>query len=242
MTPKEAQEKYDNLKSLDRKRLINSLWISAESSGIFDDWLAKHPELLDETSDDEIVYCGYVATESDFPTEPPKILKAGKPDVNDDEPYVPLEIKSAFDPWGDEAQKAKDWYGSRPNETRKKMYDEWAGRNKDEKNRISWTDFLIMRHKSEPTKSAAMKEFEEKETVNGGEHHYNRGKGTETIDYMEQCAEAWRANGLPEKKIVNLVQALKYLSPRLGRKDDIDIELGKALNYVYRALHGEWMV
>lgn len=221
MTRREAQEKFDNLESSTRKNYIVHMWLSDpdEHEGLFAEWLAIHPEVFDKLPAEE-----------------------STGDVNDDEPYAPLEIKSAFDPWGDEAWDAKTWYGSLPNETRKKMYDEWAGCNKDEKNRISWTDFLIMRHKSEPTKSAAMKEFEEKETVNGGEHHYNRGKGTETIDYMEQCAEAWRANGLPEKKIVNLVQALKYLSPRLGRKDDIDIELGKALNYVYRALHGEWLV
>lgn len=75
------------------------------------------------------------------------------------------------------------------------------------------------------------------ETVSGSSRY---GGKVETIDYIEQMCLVWAENGLPANVIFNLGQVLKYVSSRLGKKDDIKIELGKAENYLHRAITGEW--
>lgn len=65
----------------------------------------------------------------------------------------------------------------------------------------------------------------------------------ETIQYLEQMAECLIRNGVPPKKAHNIIAALKYLSPRLGAKDDtpIELDLMKAENYIHRARTGKWL-
>lgn len=75
------------------------------------------------------------------------------------------------------------------------------------------------------------------EHVSGSDRY---GGKIETIDYLEYVAEEWAKNGLTQKQIGCLWQVLKYLSSRLGRKDDVKVELGKASNYLHRAITGEW--
>ena len=76
------------------------------------------------------------------------------------------------------------------------------------------------------------------ETVSG-KNRYGGGS-IETIDYIESVTKCWIENGVPPDMIFNLGQALKYLSSRLGKKDDIYVELGKAHNYLYRAINKKW--
>lgn len=56
----------------------------------------------------------------------------------------------------------------------------------------------------------------------------------EPIDIIERVVE-----GLPPNKAYSLGQVLRYCL-RAGRKDDIDVELGKANNYAHRLVFGHW--
>ena len=56
----------------------------------------------------------------------------------------------------------------------------------------------------------------------------------EPIDIIERVVE-----GLPPDKAYSLGQGLRYCL-RAGKKDDIDVELGKANNYAHRMVYGHW--
>lgn len=56
----------------------------------------------------------------------------------------------------------------------------------------------------------------------------------EPIDIIERVVE-----GLPPDKAYSLGQVIGYCL-RAGRKDDIDVELGKANNYAHRLVFGHW--
>lgn len=56
----------------------------------------------------------------------------------------------------------------------------------------------------------------------------------EPIDIIERVVE-----GLPPDKAYSLGQVLRYCL-RAGRKDDMDVELGKANNYAHRLVFGHW--
>lgn len=56
----------------------------------------------------------------------------------------------------------------------------------------------------------------------------------EPIDIIEKVVE-----GLPPDKAYSLGQVLRYCL-RAGKKDDIDVELGKANNYAHRLVYGHW--
>ena len=56
----------------------------------------------------------------------------------------------------------------------------------------------------------------------------------EPIDIIERVVE-----GLPPDKAYSLGQVLRYCL-RVGKKDDIDVELGKANNYAHRLVYGQW--
>ena len=56
----------------------------------------------------------------------------------------------------------------------------------------------------------------------------------EPIDIIERVVE-----GLPPDRAYSLGQVLRYCL-RAGRKDDIDVELGKANNYAHRLVYGRW--
>lgn len=56
----------------------------------------------------------------------------------------------------------------------------------------------------------------------------------EPIDIMERVVE-----GLPPDKAYSLGQVLRYCL-RAGKKDDMDVELGKADNYAHRLVFGRW--
>lgn len=56
----------------------------------------------------------------------------------------------------------------------------------------------------------------------------------EPIDIIERVVE-----GLPPDKAYSLGQVLRYCL-RAGKKDDIDVELGKANNYAHRLVFGHW--
>lgn len=75
------------------------------------------------------------------------------------------------------------------------------------------------------------------EEVSGNSRY---GGKIETIDYLEYMGECWIENGLPPAMVFDLQQCLKYLSSRLGKKDDVKVELGKAHNYLWRAINGSW--
>lgn len=63
--------------------------------------------------------------------------------------------------------------------------------------------------------------------------YINAGE-VEPIDIIERVVE-----GLPPDKAYSLGQVLRYCL-RAGRKDDIDVELGKANNYAHRLVYGHW--
>lgn len=71
---------------------------------------------------------------------------------------------------------------------------------------------------------------------------YYDGK-IETINYMEFLMDALTRNGIPASRALNIVSAVKYLSPRLGAKVDqpIELDLLKAENYIHRARTGKWL-
>lgn len=56
----------------------------------------------------------------------------------------------------------------------------------------------------------------------------------EPIDIIEMVVD-----GLPPDKAYSLGQVLRYCL-RAGKKDDIDVELGKANNYAHRLVYGHW--
>ena len=56
----------------------------------------------------------------------------------------------------------------------------------------------------------------------------------EPIDIIERVVE-----GLPPDKAYSLGQVLRYCL-RAGKKDGIDVELGKANNYAHRLVYGHW--
>lgn len=56
----------------------------------------------------------------------------------------------------------------------------------------------------------------------------------EPIDIIERVVE-----GLPPDKAYSLGQVLRYCL-RAGKKDDIDVELGKANDYAHRLVFGHW--
>nr|UVX75031.1 MAG: protein of unknown function DUF3310 [Bacteriophage sp.] len=58
--------------------------------------------------------------------------------------------------------------------------------------------------------------------------------GVEPIDIIERVVD-----GLPPDKAYSLGQVLRYCL-RAGRRDDIDVELGKANNYAHRLVFGHW--
>lgn len=63
--------------------------------------------------------------------------------------------------------------------------------------------------------------------------YINAGE-VEPIDIIERVVE-----GLPPDKAYSLGQVLRYCL-RAGRKDDVDVELGKANNYAHRLVYGHW--
>lgn len=56
----------------------------------------------------------------------------------------------------------------------------------------------------------------------------------EPIDIIERVVE-----GLPPDKAYSLGQVLRYCL-RAGKKDDVDVEFGKANNYAHRLVYGHW--
>lgn len=56
----------------------------------------------------------------------------------------------------------------------------------------------------------------------------------EPVDIIEMVVD-----GLPPDKAYSLGQVLRYCL-RAGKKDDIDVELGKANNYAHRLVYGHW--
>lgn len=63
--------------------------------------------------------------------------------------------------------------------------------------------------------------------------YINAGE-VEPIDIIERVVE-----GLPPDKAYSLGQVLRYCL-RAGKKDDIDVDLGKANNYAHRLVFGHW--
>lgn len=71
---------------------------------------------------------------------------------------------------------------------------------------------------------------------------YYQGK-VETIDYIEQVVEKVVEQGVPPVRAYDIGQALRYVSTRLGGKDNNDyrLDLLKAMNYLHRARTGKWL-
>lgn len=71
---------------------------------------------------------------------------------------------------------------------------------------------------------------------------YYQGK-VETIDYIEQVVEKVVEQGVPPARAYCIGQALRYVSTRLGGKDNNDykLDLLKAMNYLNRARTGKWL-
>lgn len=63
--------------------------------------------------------------------------------------------------------------------------------------------------------------------------HINAGE-VEPIDIIERVVE-----GLPPDKAYSLGQVLRYCLGA-GKRDDMDVELGKANNYAHRLVFGHW--
>nr|UVY44278.1 MAG: protein of unknown function DUF3310 [Bacteriophage sp.] len=66
-----------------------------------------------------------------------------------------------------------------------------------------------------------------------GNHKWYAGE-VEPIDIIERVVE-----GPPPDKAYSIGQVLRYC-PRAGKKDDIDVEPGKANNYAHRLVFGHW--
>lgn len=71
---------------------------------------------------------------------------------------------------------------------------------------------------------------------------YYEGAKVETIDFLEEMIKKLLENGIPPERAYDVVCALKYLSTRLGSKDDTpyQLDLLKAENYIHRARTGHW--
>ena len=71
--------------------------------------------------------------------------------------------------------------------------------------------------------------------------YYGAGK-VETIEHLENMIVALLENDIPPERAYDVVCALKYLSPRLGAKNDTPykLDLLKAENYIHRARTGRW--
>lgn len=71
---------------------------------------------------------------------------------------------------------------------------------------------------------------------------YYEGAKVETIDFLEEMMAKLLENNIPPERAYDVVCALKYLSPRLGSKDDTPykLDLLKAENYIHRARTGHW--
>lgn len=78
-----------------------------------------------------------------------------------------------------------------------------------------------------------------RETVDGRDRYDLGGIRAEDViaDVMERVESA---GGFGMAQAWDVGNALKYLL-RAGRKDALDIELGKAENYLHHALTGEWL-
>ena len=72
--------------------------------------------------------------------------------------------------------------------------------------------------------------------------YYDTGK-METIDHLENTLVALLENNIPPERAYDVVCALKYMSTRLGSKDDTpyQLDLLKAENYIHRARTGRWL-
>lgn len=78
-----------------------------------------------------------------------------------------------------------------------------------------------------------------RETVDGRNRYYLGGIKAEDVivDVMERVEST---EGFGMSHAWDVGNALKYLL-RAGKKDALDIELGKAENYLHHALTGEWL-
>lgn len=84
--------------------------------------------------------------------------------------------------------------------------------------------------------SDAMKEMAESVS---GQSRYDGGE-LEAIVVIEALGVLLARRGVDPKKIYHLQQVVRYIW-RLGAKDAMDTELGKAENYIHRARTGEWL-
>ena len=80
-------------------------------------------------------------------------------------------------------------------------------------------------------KAAATGGGQPTETVDSPEWYEG---GVETIDKIEAVID-----GLPAREAFLLGQVIRYCD-RAGKKDEADIDLGKANNYAHRLVSGEW--
>lgn len=72
-----------------------------------------------------------------------------------------------------------------------------------------------------------------------GQSRYDGGN-LEAIVVIEALGLLLASRGVDPKKIYALQQVVRYIW-RLGAKDAMDTELGKAENYIHRARTGEWL-
>lgn len=84
--------------------------------------------------------------------------------------------------------------------------------------------------------SNAMKEITESVS---GQSRYDGGE-LEAIVVIEALGMLLARRGVDPKKVYALQQVVRYIW-RLGAKDAMDTELGKAENYIHRARTGEWL-
>lgn len=79
------------------------------------------------------------------------------------------------------------------------------------------------------------------EKVDGRERYSLCGGAVKAEDVIaDVMGRAESAEGFGMAQAWDVGNALKYLL-RAGRKDALDIELGKAENYLHHALTGEWL-
>lgn len=79
-------------------------------------------------------------------------------------------------------------------------------------------------------------ENNKKPSADGG--YYNHKDPFETINYMEYLSRKWTENGVPPEVQTNLLNVIKYCSPRLGKKGGIETlkdDLFKIANYSFRS-------
>ena len=84
--------------------------------------------------------------------------------------------------------------------------------------------------------------MEKQQNNKSADGSYYDGK-FETIEYIEYVVGKLVENGIEPKRAFCIGQALKYLSSRMGAKEDapVELDLQKAENYIHRALWGEWI-